>query len=169
MCEHTCVARDVNQTGEGADRRPVGSPIASALRAVHLAERRVGEALAGEVGLGPTDFEALGHLLEDGPVGPTELGRRQGLSSAAATALADRLEAAGHVERTRHPHDRRRLILAPTQHASDELFERLLPLIAEVEAVASTYTPEEQAAIARFLREIAAVYARRSGDAPPAG
>ena len=114
--------------------------------------------MARELGVGITDLDALGRLFEGEPLGPTELGRRVGLGSAASTALVDRMERAGHVERRPHPHDRRRQVLAPTAHAQEELWRVLTPLVRDVERIAEGFDEHERAAIARFLGEVAALY-----------
>jgi len=153
MCENRRVSAPVNP-----------SELALRLRDLQLAEHALEEAMARDVGLGETDWHALGELLEGEPVGPTELGRRVGLGSAAATALVDRLERAGHVERRPHPHDRRRQVLAPTEHAQEELWRVLTPLIHEVDAIAARLDDGERAAVARFLREVADLYRRYAAE-----
>ena len=158
MCENRGVEPDVKP-----------SEIALRLRDLQLAEHALQGAMAREVGLGETDWEALGALFE-GPVGPTELGRRVGLGSAAATALVDRLERAGHVERRPHEHDRRRQVLAPTGHAEQELWRVLAPLVRDVDALADELDERERAAVSRFLAAVTDLYRRRAaGDAPTRG
>ena len=44
----------------------------------------------------------------DQPMGPGELGRLLGVSSAAASGIIDRLEARGHAQRASHASDGRR-------------------------------------------------------------
>src|ERR687895_840996 len=83
---------------------------------VRLLQIEVGEvlafaaAMARRTGLGLSEMAALEHLQHaHGGLTPTELGRRLSLSSGAITALVDRLERTGHVERRPHPPDRRSL------------------------------------------------------------
>jgi DNA-binding MarR family transcriptional regulator len=59
------------------------------------ANRVAARRLLGRLGIGDTDMTALEHLFANGPLGPVELGEKLGLRSASATALVDRLEAAG--------------------------------------------------------------------------
>jgi DNA-binding MarR family transcriptional regulator len=140
------------------------SELALRLREVQLAEHALQAAIARDVGLGETDWQALGALFEGEPLGPTELGRRVGLGSAAATALVDRLERAGHVERRPHPHDRRRQVLAPTTHAEQELWRVLTPLVRGVDELAEGLDEGERAAVARFLAGVAELYRRRAAE-----
>ena len=127
-----------------------------ALRRVVQATQGANLALARRLGLGVTDVAALDHLLERGPLGPAELGERLGLRSASATALVDRLEAAGHVERHPHPSDRRRLAIVPTDHARSETLTALGPLLEAIGEAGADLAPAEREAIVGYLDRVAA-------------
>lgn len=132
--------------------------LALRLRALQRAERDFAGATARSLGLGAIDLLALTDLFEAGPLGPTELGRRLGIGSAAASGLADRLEAAGHVRRESHPDDRRRLVLVPTDHARAEVLEHVAPVARAIEARAAALDPAERETVARFLDAVLAAY-----------
>jgi len=74
-------------------------------------------------GLHRTDVNALVLIMEAArigePLSPSALAKELGLSPSATTALVDRLEALGHVERTRPAADRRRV--------ADEMVTHLAP------------------------------------------
>lgn len=115
--------------------------------------------LAARLGLSPSEYVAMKHLMtSEVPLGPGELGTLIGLTSGPATGLVDRLERAGHLERHRDPHDRRRLILKPTDSAVTQAMRALQPLSDAVQELAETFTAEEGAAIERFLREATALH-----------
>ena len=78
-------------------------------RDIALAARRA--ALARRYGLGDTELRALVHLADHGSCTPSQLGTLAGLSSGGVSALAQRLEASGHVTRHPHPSDRRSSLL----------------------------------------------------------
>jgi DNA-binding MarR family transcriptional regulator len=101
-----------------------------------------------------TDVIALDHL-GAGPLGPVELGDRLVMRSASATALVDRLETAGHVQRQPHPSDRRRLTVVPTTSAIRQVVEALGPLLADLDAAAAELPPDQQQAVARYLERVA--------------
>ena len=134
---------------------PAESP-GLALRRVVQATQGANLALARHLGLGVSDVAALDHLLASGPLGPAELGDRLGLRSASATALVDRLEAAGHVERHRHPSDRRRLAIVPTAHARTETLTALQPLLQGIGAAAEELGPAERRAVVAYLDRVTA-------------
>ena len=58
-------------------------------------------------GLNATDMECLRLLFLKGFSTPSELAKQTGLTSGAATAMLDRLEKAGLIERRPNPTDRR--------------------------------------------------------------
>ncbi len=80
-------------------------------------------------GLGRADINAILWIVEGEAAGqPVTLGAlaaRLGLGSPATTALVDRLEASGHVVRTRDPRDRRRVTVSmqgPARELAAEFF-----------------------------------------------
>ncbi|MDM4722462.1 MarR family transcriptional regulator [Micromonospora sp. WMMA1363] len=150
---------------------PSTSETARALREVIRAAGDTRGALARRLGTGATDAAAIDHLVSSpDALGPVELGNRLGIRSASATTLVDRLVRAGHVERTPHPQDRRRLALQVTDQAYDQVRAALRPMLAGVEQAVARLTPEQAAATSAFLREVAAVmreYVATSPDDPP--
>src|SRR3954464_6466630 len=72
-----------------------------------LARDRLRGAMAGLLGLGLTDLDALEQLELNGPLPQRELGSRLMLTSGAVTMLVDRLERLGLARRTPHPSDPR--------------------------------------------------------------
>jgi DNA-binding MarR family transcriptional regulator len=89
--------------------------LALLLRRLTVELDAVGERFARPHGLGRTDVRAVIAVMDaarrDEPLTAGALGAAVGLSSAAVTALVDRLERAGHVHRVRDPADRRRVVL----------------------------------------------------------
>lgn len=139
---------------EARERERMGAEELSwALRAVVLASAEVDRALARRLGLRPLDYAAVNHTMTSPhPFGPAEMSERLGISTGSATELVDRLEAAGHLRRDRHPTDRRRVTLTPTDGAVDRVLAALGPLFDDLDALARDFSPAEQDAIGRFLR-----------------
>jgi DNA-binding MarR family transcriptional regulator len=125
--------------------------IGDALRVLLARTHDVEHALARRMGLGVTDVIALQHLLDHDDLGPVDLGNLLRIRSASATALVDRLQSAGHVERVRHPTDGRRVVLSLTGSARTESVAALGPLLAAIGAVIGEFSDEEQRTVARFL------------------
>ena len=115
---------------------------------IHLTLFR--NAMSEWAGLNVTDMECLRLLFAKGVATPSELARHTGLTSGAATAMLDRLEKAGLIERKPNPNDRRGTLITPAEsaaanaaswfasarHAQDELMssysESELEVIADV-------------------------------------
>ncbi len=132
-----------------------------ALRRVQQASAEANQELARLLGIGITDVAALEHLVAaDPPLGPVELGHRLGIRSASATTLVDRLEQSGHVHRTAHHQDRRRVELVVSEESTALTLEALAPLLAEIDAAAARLTPAESVAVTRFLLDAAAAMHR---------
>ncbi len=135
---------------------PTPDAVSRALWQVTRATQEANLAFARRLALGRNDVAALEVLMNEGPLGPVELGHRLGMRSASATALVDRLEAAGHVERQRDPGDRRRITVVPTPHAHEEAGAAVGPLLAGLQAAAAALQPAERAVVLRYLEEVTA-------------
>lgn len=140
---------------QGADGEP-----AERMRDVLTLASLARAALARELGMSVHDLEAVELVLTaqslDGEyaelMGPVELSRRLGVTSAAATQSVHRLEAAGHVVRRPHPQDRRRQILEVTTSGRDHVLTALLPLLSMIRAQDAQLTPGETRAVLKYLR-----------------
>jgi MarR family transcriptional regulator, organic hydroperoxide resistance regulator len=95
----------------------------------------------------PTDAAAIVEILtaEDHsrPLTPARLAKRVGLSTGATSTLLNRLEAAGHIRRSREHSDRRIVTLhsAPAIHAEANAF--FAPLAAQMEAAVIAYSADD--------------------------
>ncbi len=121
-------------------------------------------------GLGRTDVRAIVAIMDAARSGSAltagALGAAVDLSSASVTALVDRLERAGHVQRVRDPGDRRRVVLRMTDSAMRAGGEFFGGLQRDLVAAMGSYTDEELAVVQRFLTEMTDVIVRhqRPGD-----
>ena len=131
----------------------------TALREVLTLTALARTVLARRLGLSVHDVEAMEHvMLAEEAVGPGELSRRLGVTSAAATQSVHRLQAAGHVARTPHPTDRRRQILEVTPSGAAHVFSELGPLLALSARASDGLSSDERDAVERFLAGIADAY-----------
>ncbi len=81
---------------------------------------RFRNAMAERQRLNVTDMECLRLLFLRGTATPSELSRHTGLTSGATTAMLDRLEKAGWIERRPNPDDRRGTLIAPAQSGAEK-------------------------------------------------
>ena len=122
------------------------------LDAARAVEARVERALADE-GLSLAKLGALRHLaLAESPLTLTQLAERHCCGRSNVTALIDRLEADGFVERTVDPNDRRNVRAALTE-SGRTAFERAGAILAEHErAIDERLGQAPRAELARGLR-----------------
>ncbi|WKZ46287.1 MAG: MarR family transcriptional regulator [Anaerolineales bacterium] len=99
-------------------------------------------------GLNVTDSECLRLLYQKGIATPSELARFTGLTSGATTALLDRLERAGLIERRPNPNDRRGTLIAPTEGSSAKAASWFESARKAQDELISSYSAEELEIIA---------------------
>lgn len=114
--------------------------------------------LATRLGLSVTDLKCLDLLRTAAvPLTAKNLADLIGLTGAAITGVADRLEAAGLVERVRDPDDRRRWELRPLPDRQDEIADLFGPLGRAISELADRYNDNQLDAITSFLTSLEAV------------
>lgn len=111
-------------------------------------------------GLGDNELKVLRLLLSEGESGhavmPSEISRHLGVSSASTTALLDRLERAGSLERVSHPTDRRSILVAPTAAAEAALADALGEHERALHDAAAQLDASGRRAVVEFLESVAA-------------
>lgn len=145
------------------DANPIkATKVALALRALLVQHALLYREMARRMDLAPNDLTAIQHLAENPDLGPAELSRRLGITTASATALLDRMENLGHLRREPNHKDRRRLTITITPQAMNSLFKELKPLIREIDLAAGEFSAEEQATIIKFLERATAGWRKYS-------
>src|SRR5581483_7599348 len=114
-------------------------------------------ALAGQLGLAPTDLECLTLLREGGPTGAGELAEALGLTTGAVTGVVDRLERAGYVSRRADPADRRRVMVEAISQRSNELARLNEPLLQAARQALGGCSEMELAVVLDCQRRLAGV------------
>ncbi|WP_375389444.1 MarR family winged helix-turn-helix transcriptional regulator [uncultured Amnibacterium sp.] len=108
------------------------------------------DAVGRRLGLGPADLRCL-DWLADGPKTAGELARGAGLKAAATTALLDRLERRGLVERFADEDDRRRVLVRMTADAEREVGALYGPMVVEGVGVFDGLGAEDLERLRRLL------------------
>lgn len=113
-------------------------------------------AMSEWAGLNVTDMECLRLLFQKGIATPSELARFTGLTSGATTAMLDRLEKAGLIERRPNPDDRRGTLIAPTKSSTEKVSSWFQGARKAQEELISSYSESELEIIAdvfeRFVK-----------------
>ncbi|MFI0737528.1 MarR family winged helix-turn-helix transcriptional regulator [Streptomyces sp. NPDC021100] len=113
---------------------------------------------AGWLGLHSTDAVALTEILyaedQGTPLSPARLSERISLSSGATTALLNRLEKAGYVERRRENPDRRVVTLRSSPDVRPHAMRFFGPYTAGMEEVMSPHTGARLEEFRRFVAQL---------------
>jgi DNA-binding MarR family transcriptional regulator len=112
-----------------------------------LFRHMVGERL----GVNVTDMECLGLLFHKELATPSELARYTGLSSGATTAMLDRLENSGLIERRPNPNDRRGTLIVLAKSGSDKVAPWFTSVRQAQNTLVSSYSEEELQIISDFF------------------
>lgn len=118
--------------GEAA---PLTQQLTQELIELGMAIDLIGNATASRVGINQTDLVCLQLLVRRGPMSAGEIAAALGLTTAAISAMATRLEARGYARREMDPKDRRRVLLQVSvdrAHEAMGLFEPLLRATGEL-------------------------------------
>lgn len=108
--------------------------------------------------LNETDMKALRYLVmaknQNVVATPGLLAEHLNISTAATTKLLDRLAAAGHIERSPHPTDRRAVMVTITQRTHEEVRDTVGRSHARRFDVAARLSPDEREVVIRFLNNL---------------
>ncbi len=139
------------QTGPVSPRQQLINDAALEARIHQTAYDRFEDAAAAYVGVNRTAMRCMDVLDLAGQLTPGEIAAQTGLTSGAVTAMLDRLERAGLVQRRPDRSDRRRVIVQLTDKARQIAAEIYGPLAGEMTAF-ERYSDGELRLIAEFLR-----------------
>ena len=115
-------------------------------------------AMSEWAGLNATDMECLRLLSQKGTATPTELARHTGLTSGATTAMLDRLEKAGLIERRPNPDDRRGTLIAAQESSSEKMAGWFESARRAQDELMSTYSESELEIIADVFERFAKLW-----------
>jgi DNA-binding MarR family transcriptional regulator len=100
-------------------------------------------------------MECLRLLFQKGVATPSELSRFTGLTSGATTALLDRLEKAGLIERQPNPNDRRGTLITPAQSSAEKAASWFESARKAQDELISSYSESELEIIADVFERFA--------------
>jgi DNA-binding MarR family transcriptional regulator len=130
------------------------------IRALYDAMDRFDGRVASRMKIDRSALRAV-NAMEHGPVGPSELAQRLGLTTGAVTALLDRLEAAGHVQRHYSEADRRRRDASLTSKTYREANRYYADLGGRLQKSFARLRPQERAAAIAFVGDVVEAFDSR--------
>ena len=107
--------------------------------------------VARQAGLSTSELHSLRHLMR-GPVGPVDLAKLLGVTSAASSGVVDRLVNRGHAERRPHPDDGGRTAVVITDSGRAEVLARMTPMFESLAALDATLDEHDREVVERYLR-----------------
>jgi DNA-binding MarR family transcriptional regulator len=123
-------------------RQTVVAELGDALQRYQRSVQAFDDAVGRHLQLGPADLRCLDWLV-DGPKTAGQLSSATGLRPAATTALIDRLEKKGWVERVRSEADRRQVLVQMTTEGQERTWAVYRPLVEEGAAQLARFTVAE--------------------------
>ena len=121
-----------------------------ALRELIDVAAAVPSAVAARAALSHHEFTALEHLIR-GPMGPVELAKILGVTSAASSGVVDRLVARGHASRAPHQHDGRRTVVTISDTGREEVLGYLMPMFLALREMDAPLDDAERAVVTGYL------------------
>lgn len=113
----------------------------------------IGNAAAARIGINQTDLICLTLLVRRGPMSPGQIASSLGLTAAAISAMATRLEAGGYAAREIDPSDRRRILVRALPAGAEQAFGLFDDFFqATVDSLASTSQADLRRVIAVLVR-----------------
>lgn len=148
--------------------------VSLAVRELLQSARQMQSAAARQLGVNVTDVQAMDLITAGaGHLSPRDLATRLGIRTSSTSALIDRLELAGHLQRTTaedRPQPRpTRTRLVATSHARQEVREVLRDVNTGFAELAASLSEDEAAVVLDFLRrgrQILQDYADGAGGQP---
>jgi DNA-binding MarR family transcriptional regulator len=107
--------------------------------------------VARQAGLSTSELHSLRHLMR-GPMGPVDLAKVLGVTSAASSGVVDRLCSHGHAVRRPHPDDGRRTEVVITDSGRAEVTARLRPMFIGLAELDASLSDDERVVVERYLR-----------------
>jgi DNA-binding MarR family transcriptional regulator len=151
--EGGAVSNRVDPSGPNAEyvERWEQTPTLLLLRELLDVGARVGPSVARRADLSHSELAAL-ELLVERQVGPVDLAKHLGVTSAASSGIVDRLEARGHVRREPDERDGRRTRVVLTDTGREDVLGHLMPMFVALQQLDATLTPEDREVVDRYLR-----------------
>lgn len=146
---------------------PRARDVLDAVRSYRATETQIRRRTQDSMGMNENDLLAMRYLMQarqaGGSLGPKDLSRLLGISTASTTALIDRLERGGYVQRRARPNDRRAWEIVPTETSDEEVRETVGDMHRRMMQAAAELSPAEAEVVIRFMNRL-----RDSLEEPPA-
>lgn len=130
----------------------LGQALTHELMDLSAAVDLIAQAAAAKLGVHQTDLICLHLLVRNGPMNAGEVAAALGLTTAAISTMAGRLESGGFARREMDPHDRRRVLLHASPEGARQAFDLFAGLYGSVGKVAAQHEERDVARLIELLR-----------------
>jgi DNA-binding MarR family transcriptional regulator len=111
----------------------------------------IGNAAASRIGINQTDLICLNLLVRHGPMSPGRVAQTLGLTTAAISAMATRLESGGYAHREIDPKDRRRILMHASTAGAQRAFGLFDDFYRASESLFASYGERDQKLLLEIL------------------
>ena len=125
--------------------------LTSELFDLSMALDRLGNAAASRIGINQTDLICLNLLVRHGPMSAGQVASALGLTTAAISAMATRLEAGGYARREIDPTDRRRILMHASPAGAERAFSLFDGFYQEAVGLFASYQVSDQQLLLELL------------------
>jgi DNA-binding MarR family transcriptional regulator len=133
----------------------------------------IGNATAARLGVNQTDLICMDLLRRNGPMTAGQVASALGLTTAAISAMATRLEAGGYAHREMDPTDRRRVLLHASPTGAQKAYSLFNDLYQATDKLFTEYRERDLTMLLgllqRFRQLVTEYTATVRGEDPPAG
>lgn len=123
----------------------------------------IGQAAAARLGINQTDLICLNLLVRNGPMSAGQVAAALGVTTAAISAMAARLEAGGYARREIDPADRRRILLHPSSAGAQQAFRLFDDLYRASVELGSDYAEPDLRRLLEVLRRYRELLVQQAG------
>jgi DNA-binding MarR family transcriptional regulator len=135
--------------------------LALAMHHLDIEHRRIRFLFASDLGVSPAEFNLLMQLGERNELTPKVLATELNLTTGAMTAMLDRLESTGFIERVPNPTDRRSLFIhlskkgnVSRERVYGRYFEAITRAVSESDRIGSVEAVAEMEKMAQIIRDV---------------
>jgi DNA-binding MarR family transcriptional regulator len=133
-------------------RAELSAELTEQVREQQIAYDRFHDAVAAYLGVNRTDLRCLDLIDLRGQQTAGEISQVTGLTTGAVTAMLDRLERAGYIQRARDPGDRRRVLVELTELARKRGADVYQPFAAQAGPMFGRFSDDQLATLRDFTR-----------------
>src|SRR6516225_6226789 len=142
-----------------SSRQRLIGEVRGAMRRLSIEIDGLDQRAAEHFGISRTDLRVIDNLRSSGPLTPSQLARAVGLTSGGLSIALERLERIGYIRRSRHPQDRRSVVVEATDAVVP--FETAVfgALGSNMNRLLAGYGDEELQTIKHYLEQVATLTA----------